>query len=67
MTEIDRFVYRIEVILRDEQSFGAGRRGDRRFTCNGQFYPSAVNAAAVLADQRTGGQMKVKRQEENKH
>ena len=66
MTEIDRLIYRIEVILRDEQSWGAGRRGDPRFSCNGQFYPSAVDAAAFLTDQRTGGQMKVKRQEENK-
>ncbi len=66
MTEIDRFIYRMEVILRDEQSCGVGRRADPRFSCNGQFYPSALNAAAFLTDQRTGGQMKVKRQEENK-
>jgi hypothetical protein len=65
VTEIDRFIYRIEVILHDEQSCGIRRRTGAGIICERQFYAAALDAAAFFADLGSGGEMNVQRQEKN--
>lgn len=65
MTEIDRFIYRIEVILHDEQSRGVRRRTRARISCERQFYAAALDATAFFADLGNGGEVNMQRQEKN--
>jgi hypothetical protein len=63
VTEIDRFIYRIEVILHDEQSRGVRRRTGARINCERQFYAAALDATAFFADLGNGGEVNMQRQE----
>lgn len=65
VTEIDRFIYRIEVMLHDEQSRGEGRRTGARISCAGQFYAAALEATAFFADLGNGGEVNMQRQGKN--
>lgn len=65
MTEIDRLIYRIEVILRDEQSRGVGWRTGPRVSCERQFYAATLDTTAFFADLGSAGEVNVQRQEKN--
>lgn len=65
MTEIDRFIYRIEVILRDQQSRGIRRRTGPRVSCERQFHAATLDATAFFADLGSGGEVNVQRQEKH--
>ena len=65
MTEIDRFIYRIDVILHNEQSRGIRRGTGARLSCERQFYPAALDATAFFADLGNGGEVNVQRQGKN--
>lgn len=63
MTEIDRFIYRIEVILHSEQSRGVRGRTGAIISCEVQVYAAALDATAFFADLGNGGEVNVQRQE----
>ncbi len=63
MSKVDRFIYGIEVILRDEQSRGIRRGAGPRISVEGHLYPSALATAAFCADLGSGGKVNVQRQE----
>jgi hypothetical protein len=65
VTEIDRFIYRIEVILHDEQSRSVRRCTAARISCERQFYAAALDATAFFADLGNGGEVNMQRQEKN--
>jgi hypothetical protein len=61
--KIDRFTYRIEVILGDEQSRAVRRCASAGSSCEGQFYAGALSTAAFFADLGSGGEVNVQREE----
>ncbi len=63
MPKIDGFIYRIEVILVDEQSRAVRQCAGAGISCKGQFYAGALSTAAFFADLGSGGEVNVQREE----